>query len=426
MPLGMATETPETETPISLPRTRAPRGGGSIERYKGGYRVSWWGKRELPNGKKKRVRLHTEGPFDSRDQALAARDEVNGKASQLAEGTVASWAETHWLPLRLKAAAPSAATADRWRLVRLADWYDKTPITQVTADHVCEWIEHLATLETQHGGRYARTTLHGALCNLRRFFAWMATRQARELGSAMGRANPCAGLSVAKIFADNPMQAPPHRPTERYELLDPSVVENIIAHPAIPADARAFFLTVAFSGIRPGHLLQVRWSDLNLQTGVVAVRSNRKAGANHGTMYMTTVLVPGLRALQAWHRERQPASPQDLIFGAVARAGVPAYREGLPRDTKYRYQWQERWSHEVGAPGVLFYSLKHTCASMLVLGHPLWCPDGQGWTRDEIQPQLGHRTPHMADRYVRTLGKVGLKAAERVRQAHAPKLVSVK
>jgi len=448
-------------------RARGARGAGSIEKRRGRFFHVLW---EIDDhGRRRRVDPPL-GIYETREDAERARDlYALAGLRQESSGTVREWGDRWLLERRAKMGADDPALDDDerrrarvkfaglracWRMVEDAPWIDM-PVADIETDHVMAWVEQVATTpitrgKTNVGQTPSRQTVVHGLNTLRRFYAWaLSPRVRKELGSPC-RINPAAGVKVDDCISD-PSDRPRHEPAARFAVVPVDVIRRIIECPDMGVQRKAFFLTEVFSGIRPGHLLRVRWENVDLTSGKITVTDNRKASRAAGTAYTTTVLCYGLDALAAhWQAVGRPTS--GYVF---------AKPDGRPYALAYRFDWDTRkersrsvqakrarklaaggmtqqaiadqlglsrsrvqqflrtnqkpgWGARMGT-GEPLYSLKHTAASMLTIGDPLWVGEGgQRWTRDELQPQLGHATAAASARYVRTLANVGLSAGERV------------
>jgi integrase len=210
------------------------------------------------------------------------------------------------------------------------------------------------------------------------------------------RANPAAGLRIAQ-----------RRPeTEEVEQAK-AMTEDELSALLTEVGKRAqrwwlFFAFLAWSGLRIGEAIELRWKDVDLGQRIVHVRrrffDNRigppKTKYGNRRLRLTPELA---RAL--W-RVRGSASDEDLVFvngsggrihasdlmrrvlkPAAVEAGLGAWaREG-------RKLRAESW--------VGFHSFRHTCATLLFRN---------GWNAVQVQRWLGHHKPSFTlDTYVHLL-----------------------
>ena len=170
----------------------------------------------------------------------------------------------------------------------------------------------------------------------------------------------------------------------------------------------------AFSGLRRGEVLGLRWADVDMQAGTVSVRQSRVALAGKSTVHAPkteagtrTITVPGaaldaLRARwaqQAADRLKAGAAWRDEGWVFATAAGGPLDPNNVSRDFR-RLRDAARLQKEP------FHALRHTAVSVqLAAGVPL----------EVASKRIGHkRTALTADTYGHMLPQADQAAAGKV------------
>lgn len=139
---------------------------------------------------------------------------------------------------------------------------------------------------------------------------------------------------------------------------------------------RTWFLTLAFTGIRLSELLDLRISDLDLNTRRLFIHDSKN---DHGrVVFMTPALVQHFQAYLAW----RPLAHTDHLF--VRLDGLPL----SPASIRYHCR---QWGASQGIT-LSPHRLRHTFATRLL---------NQGLPLESIRRLLGHKTLSMTQRYAR-------------------------
>jgi len=181
-------------------------------------------------------------------------------------------------------------------------------------------------------------------------------------------------------------------------------------------------LTLAVAtGARQGELLGMRWSDLNLTTGVAVVHrqlgrdgsfAEVKSGAGRRVIDLPASTVAVLHDHQRrQHEERSLAEsewePSDLLF--CTNSGRPLNWRNVVRGFKQLLA-------KAGIRDVRFHDLRHTSATLLLK---------QGVHMKVVQERLGHASIDITmDRYSHLLDRMGREAAQRLDVMLAPSEIS--
>ncbi len=177
------------------------------------------------------------------------------------------------------------------------------------------------------------------------------------------------------------------------ERVDPPRPSRSELHPLTPEQAQAFlrathgdrlealFVLAVHTGMRQGELLGLRWSDVILDSATLQVRGTLQRVPGHkrikdpktaSSRRRVTLSAQAVEALRA-HRTRQLAerialgpewSDEDLVFPGPS--GHPLNYRGMTDDHF------KRALRRADVPEIRFHDLRHTCATLLLLGgvHP--------------------------------------------------------
>jgi integrase len=194
-------------------------------------------------------------------------------------------------------------------------------------------------------------------------------------------------------------QWPPHRPS------DPPAIR--------PGRYEALLTLAVTTGMRQGELLGLRWSDVDLERGVLRVR--RTADTRHGSarwgtpksgagrsVKLTRLAVDALRR----HRKRQAEErlilgarfeDQGLVFPNLSGGVIIASTLHRSFKTLLRY---------AGLPSVRFHALRHTAATLMLEANV---------NPRVVQEMLGHANIRQTmDTYSHVLPNMQQQAAERM------------
>jgi integrase len=181
---------------------------------------------------------------------------------------------------------------------------------------------------------------------------------------------------------------PPRVPRHEIEPLAPEQARALLD--AIQGDRLEALYTVAIAlGLRQGEALGLRWRDVDLERGTLAVRMELqhvngafqlvelKTERSRRTLPLPAVAVATLRSHHARQAEERLAAgdawrDNDLIF---------ATRLGKPLSARNVFRAYQRTLARAGFPHMRFYDLRHTCATLLL---------AQGVDLRTIMETLGH------------------------------------
>jgi integrase len=157
----------------------------------------------------------------------------------------------------------------------------------------------------------------------------------------------------------------PRLPEGRTRYLSPTELKSVLE--AAPDWMRAPLALAAFTGMRRGEILSLKWSDVDLPNRRVYLHETKNGS-------LRVLALNGL-ALQVLKSLPAPV-PSAQVFPGV--------------DAKKLSVYTRRLFSDLGIEDASFHSLRHTAASWLVM---------QGVDLFAVGQILGHRTPKMTQRY---------------------------
>jgi integrase len=165
--------------------------------------------------------------------------------------------------------------------------------------------------------------------------------------------NPAQGAKLPKL------------PEGRTRYLSPTELKSALE--AAPEWMRAPLALAAFTGMRRGELLGLRWVDVDLAGRRVYLRETKNGSLR--VLALNGLAVSVLASLP-------PSTPGDAVLQGVDGQKLSVYTRRLFAG--------------LGIADASFHSLRHTAASWLVM---------QGVDLYAVGQLLGHRTPRMTQRY---------------------------
>ena len=166
-------------------------------------------------------------------------------------------------------------------------------------------------------------------------------------------ANPAQGAKLPKL------------PEGRTRYLSPTELKAALQ--AAPEWMRAPLALAAFTGMRRGELLDLKWKDVDLEGQRVYLGFTK-----NGSLRVLPLNELAVRVIA----NIPQAEPGDAVLDGVDRKKLSVYTERLFR--------------KLGIADASFHSLRHTTASWLVM---------EGVDLYTVGQLLGHRTPRMTQRY---------------------------
>ncbi|MHB8695418.1 MAG: tyrosine-type recombinase/integrase [Solirubrobacteraceae bacterium] len=145
----------------------------------------------------------------------------------------------------------------------------------------------------------------------------------------------------------------------RYEFFTPEEIHKLVAAAAGEQDG-AVFLTAAFTGLRRGELVALKWQDVDFENSSIRVYEGftrevgRPKSRRSRTVPMVDEVADILRALRA---SRPLAGPKDLVF--------PGEGGGYADPSALRRRYVSAVKR-AGLPPLRFHDLRHTFGSLAI------------------------------------------------------------
>jgi integrase len=238
---------------------------------------------------------------------------------------------------------------------------------------------------------------------------------ATALEEGLIRSNPAAGLRLAQRRPET-VDGDDH--LEQVKAMSEQELTKLLAQIAQDApEWTLFFRVLAWSGMRIGELVELRWKDVDLGERIVHVRRrfyDGRVGLPKSKYGRRRLRLPPDLARALW-TYRGATGDMELVFVSLdgRRQGAPPTRgdrispsnlmrrvlkpaaveaglgEWVPDRNDSRKLRAESW--------VGFHSFRHTCATILFR---------RGWNAVQVQRWLGHHKPSFTlDTYVHLLGE---------------------
>jgi site-specific recombinase XerD len=220
--------------------------------------------------------------------------------------------------------------------------------------------------------------------------AWLSARQEAGLAASTRTSELYELLSCLRFVSDRdiPLDAnlfrvayperaealPRYLEESEYNRLEQVVLAQTADDTPTSARDRAWFFTLAHTGLRISELLNLRLADLDLVGGRLIVQGKNKRDR---VVYLTPTLTHALQA----HLSHREAVADDHLW---LDAGRPL------RDQQVRYRLR-RWGQFCGV-AVTPHRLRHTLATRLI---------NQGMSLESLRKLLGHKNLSMTQHYAR-------------------------
>jgi len=248
------------------------------------------------------------------------------------------------------------------RLTRTWDWLlQERALSDLTGLQRSD-VEALLTARTEAG--FAVNTICNDLSTLRAFLHFI-----------QDRGTPLSPNIFRVPFPKRPHPLPRHLPAEAYQRLVRSVLQQTAADTPQNRLDRAWFLTLAHTGVRVSEFLNLRVSDIDLASGRIFIRQGKNGYGR--LVYTTTELT---HALLAYLPLRPNLSDDHLWLEPEKPLRVSLVRNRL-----------HRWG---AAEGIALspHILRHTLATLLI---------NQGMSIETLRKLLGHRSLSVTQQYAR-------------------------
>jgi integrase len=334
------------------------------------------------------------GRFDT----LAEAELFRATAEKLAKGhrdvvTVERWV-AHSLDRRELAGLHRSVDKDRSVAKRiLRAHFARKALRKLTRPDVVRWVKELLRKPSQPGKGHktkptkplARQSVVNALNLLRRFLA-----DAADEGRIA--TNPAAGVRVPKV----PTESEPWTYLEADEIaalrerLEVETRGPLRRHVWLRREERLAGITIAlFAGTRQGEVWGLRWCDVNFARGRLEICKSWRGPTKSGKPRRVPMRPEVVAALKRW-RQVCPGLGEAFVFPA---RGGSCHAKGFDAELAAVLK-------RAGVRRVKFHTLRHTCASHMVMGTEGF-RDGFGnrWELRDAQHWLGHQSITTTERY---------------------------
>ncbi|WP_406146657.1 tyrosine recombinase XerC [Streptomyces anulatus] len=309
----------------------------------------------------------------TKDTKTAAKDERDRILHQRAAGTfiapnkitLGEWLE-QWLEYKRRDVEETTIRTYRLALVHVFDRLGHIRLQELTEDHIQDFLDEVVATGRRRGGepgtRLAVSTVEGILTRLR---------------EALGRA------VVRKLIANSPAQY------VRVALVDKKTDkrERVKVKPWTVAEVQAFVrgmqgdrlyapLLLSLMGLRPAEVCGQRWTDVDLDDGILSITTTRTMIGNHRVLEKDTKTASGERALPLprgpWEallefRDRQ-AAERELAGEAYTATGYVVVDElGMPINTRQLREYAYHLMAHLGLRRVRLYDARHSVLKALAL-----------------------------------------------------------
>ena len=165
---------------------------------------------------------------------------------------------------------------------------------------------------------------------------------------------------------------------------------------ALPHTVRPIYATAFYAGLRRGELRALRWNDVDLAKGVIAVRRSwddytgeitPKSAKGTRTVPLTALLRDHFATLKA----NSGREGRDFVFGSTAER--PFQPSHVPREAAKAWEAANRERAEQNKPPLVpieLHSCRHTFVSLM---------HDAGLSLERIGDYVGHGSTYMTDRY---------------------------
>lgn len=238
----------------------------------------------------------------------------------------------------------------------------------ITARAIEDWRDELVE---EHG--VARRTANKALI---------------VLGAILQRAVAAHGLvsNPARAVAKLRERYDPNQ----YDFFSPEEIETLAGAAASEQD-RAIFLTAAFTGLRRGELIALRWGDLDFDTEALHVHGSYSLGTlttPKSGLARTVPMAEQVRDLLEAHRERVPHGRSDLVFPGEHSE----YLDGSALRRRYKNALKTAKLRPLR-----FHDLRHTFGSIAI----------NQATIIQVQAWMGHANVQTTMKYMHHRSRAG-------------------
>jgi len=244
---------------------------------------------------------------------------------------------------------------------------EDTPVENITTADVDAFKDYLLGRVSHRTTQKILVILHGVMARAKRK-AWVT-------------ANPCEDAEKVTV-----------KRSEDFNVLTVEQVHAVARHAASPA-LKAMFLTAAFTGLRMGELLALRWRHVDFANRILHVQRNYVEGVEDTPKSHRRRSVPlsdqAVVALDALSRREEFTGPDDLLFGNQVGDHED---DGLVRDAFYDALDAAGLAQlRAGDEPIVFHDLRHTMGTLCA---------AKGIDLRKIQAWMGHADIQTTMRYL--------------------------
>jgi integrase len=260
------------------------------------------------------------------------------------------WWSGYWDSVQSRKPTTRVNYSTAWRL-RIAPRFGTVPVRRIKPSHVDDWIAGMS----QDG--VSATKVIEAVGVLRR----VLDRAVRDKAIAQ---NPCTQRSGSL----------PRRPNVERPVLSPAEVERLASAMSHERD-QVLVLLLAYGGLRVGEALALRWSDVDLERGMLTIRESVEDST--GPLIVGPTKTYAVRAITL---PRALAVELRNLFVQQTTLVFSNAKGGYLRYGNWR---RDCWNPAVKRSGVKAtpHDLRATCASLLI---------DAGASVKDVQAHLGH------------------------------------
>ncbi|MFI6123236.1 tyrosine recombinase XerC [Streptomyces sp. NPDC051064] len=309
----------------------------------------------------------------TRDTKTAAKEERDRILHQRSAGTfiapnkitLGEWLD-QWLEYKRRDVEETTIRTYRLALVHVVDRLGHIRLQELGEDDIQDFIDEVVASGRRRGGepgtRLAVSTVEGILTRLR---------------EALGRA------VVRKLIATSPAQyvrvALADKKTDKRDRdkVKPWTVAEVQTFIRGMEQDRLFApLLLSLMGLRPAEVCGQRWTDVDLDVGILEITTTRTMIGNNKVLEKDTKTASGERALplpqgpwEALRRFRDRQAAERLAAGeAYTETGYIAVNElGLPINTRQLREYAYRLMRDLGLRQVRLYDARHSVLKALAM-----------------------------------------------------------
>lgn len=318
------------------------------------------------NGKRIQLTVTRDKKKDcenERDRILAQR--ASGTFIAPNKVTLGEWLE-QWLEYKRRDVEETTIRTYRLALVHVIDRIGHVRLQELTEDQLQDFVDEVVSTGRRRGGeagtRLAVSTVDGILTRLK---------------EALGRA------VVRKLIAVNPAQyvrvslADKKADKRHRSRVEPWTVAEVQTFVRGIAEDRLFApLLLSLMGLRPAEVCGQRWTDIDLQDGILSITITRTMVGNHRVLEKDTKTASGERSLplprapwEALRRLRAQQAAEKLAMGeGYTDSGYVVVNElGVPLNTRQLREHAYQLMAQLGLRRVRLYDARHAVLKALAL-----------------------------------------------------------